>query len=485
MIIAAQIEQRRYVMRCCPSAAAAGVTPGMNLTEAAALCPGALIHPWQPDDHRRAMEKLARWAGQFSPRIMIDPTPHHRNENVFSAPHGLLLDASGTDHLHANNRAQLERIRRALMELRFSPRLAAAPTIGTAWALAHYGPHSTTSLENEPVSEILAPLPVAALRLSPDTCSQLAAVNIVEIRHLMNIPRPALADRFGPEVLHRLDQALGRVHEDIEPFQQPAAFSAMQHFEAPVTALEVIFAAVEKLNRELSAQLASQWLGARELAVVFHRPHHPPNVKKISFMRPVCEPRHWWAVIRPYVERMHLGDGVQAITLTAVQTARTPPRQVSMNSVSSGPDNVGEICELLDRLINRWGGRCLWKSVPSASHIPECISRREPITRPASIGSTAPLFSWPPLDRPSILLDQPESAQCVALLPAGPPHRIEWRGTNYTVISRIGPERIVTHRTLVHQWTRDYFKLQLQDGLWLWVYHRLEDDRWFVHGIWG
>lgn len=485
LIITAEIDQHRYVMRCCPAAAAAGVVPGMNLAEAMALCPQADIHPRQPDMYQQAIEKLARWAGRFSPRVMIDPTPHHRDEVFSAASHGLFIDISGTGHLHVGSQPPADRIRRALTELGFSPHLAEAPTIGAAWALAHYGSHAPASSDHEPISGALGHLPVAALRLSPEICRNLAAVGITEIQHLMDIPRPAVTDRFGPEVLRRLDQAIGRVYEDIEPFRDRPTFSATRQFEAPIIQLEMILAALEELIHELSSQLSLQWMGARELEVIFLRPYYPPNIKKISLMRPVCEPRHWWAVIRPYVERMHLGDGVQAISLTAVRTSRIGPRQTPMIHTDSARNDTDQLRELLDRLINKWGGRCLLRAAPAASHIPECAARREPIKASAFDHAGMPAWEWPPLDRPSILLDQPEIAQCVALQPESPPYRIEWRGANYPVISRIGPERIVTQRTLSHCQTRDYFKLQLPDGRWLWVYHRLEDDRWFVHGIWG
>jgi hypothetical protein len=33
--------------------------------------------------------------------------------------------------------------------------------------------------------------------------------------------------------------------------------------------------------------------------------------------------------------------------------------------------------------------------------------------------------------------------------------------------------------------TRDYFKVQDEQGRWLWIYRVLEQGCWFVHGLWA
>src|SRR5207253_2380491 len=63
----------------------------------------------------------------------------------------------------------------------------------------------------------LAELPVAALRLPPDTLDLLARLGIEHIGDLIALPRDELPARFGPVVLQRLDQAMGRVPEVIVP----------------------------------------------------------------------------------------------------------------------------------------------------------------------------------------------------------------------------------------------------------------------------
>lgn len=485
MIVSVEVNQRLHVARCCPLATASGVSPAMDISEASALCPQAEVHPWQPDIYQQAMEKLVQWVGRFFPRVMIDPTPHGVDAGFLASPHGLLIDASGTEHLHGGCRVLLCRIRQALKGLQFSTRLAAAPTIGSAWALAHYGAEPAALIDSAQLPQMLAPLPVAALRLPRDICQHLSVVGIVHIKHLFNIQRSSLMERFGPHVLRRMDQSLGQVHEDIEAFTVRPVLSVTQSFDGPTTRLEVILAATEQLVHQIAEQLIQRHRGVDELDIVFTRPHHESNIKKMSFGCPIQNPHRMWTILRPCLERMHLGGGVEAIALNAVRTSPVTPQQTQISRLHTSAVDLDDMRELLDRLINQWGGRCLWVSAPEASHIPECTCRKQPILNSAQCDSTLPRAPWPPLDRPSIVFDKPEPAQCVVLQPDHPPHRLRWRRGNYTVISRTGPERIVTRRTLISQQTRDYFKLQLEDGRWLWVFHALEEDRWFVHGLWG
>lgn len=484
IIIAAEVNRRQYVARCCPLAAAAGVSPAMDISQAAALCPQAQVHPWQPDIYQPAIEKLAQWAGRFSPRVMIDPTPHEIDAGFAPAPHGLLIDASGMEHLHGGCRVLLVRIQQALAALGFTARLAAASTIGSAWALAHYGAKPIAYTDATQLPQALAHLPMAALRMPRAMCESLSTVGIVQIQHLTCIPRISLLERFGPHLLQRMDQSYGRVHEDIAPFTIRPVLSVSQLFDGPVTQLEVILNAARQLVHQLSSQLMDRQRGAETLEVRLARPDHQDNIKKISLVRPVCQPDRIWDILRPSLERMHLGSGVEAIVLKALRTAPVKPRQAEMDHVLPATDAAADdLLQLLDRLINHWGPRCLLMPDPQASHIPECTGRKSPVMNQGDLPASE--VNWPPLDRPSILLDPPEPAQCVALQPDHPPHRLGWRGGNYAVISQAGPERIVPYRTLTHRQTRDYFKLQLEDGRWVWVYHAREDGRWFVHGLWG
>ncbi len=55
----------------------------------------------------------------------------------------------------------------------------------------------------------IAPMPLAALRLEPETVAALGRVGLKRIGDIVDLPRAPLVARFGSDLLTRLDHALG------------------------------------------------------------------------------------------------------------------------------------------------------------------------------------------------------------------------------------------------------------------------------------
>ncbi len=529
----------QYVARCCPAARQAGVTRGMSLTEARAFCPAAAIRTFDPAFSQRALELLADWMVRFSPKVTVDPTPRGVDAEFLPTPDGLLLDVTGADHLWGGPYPLLMNLTTRLRRLGFSIRAALAPTIGAAWALARYGrgdvsmitspklspgkftvpayrssgrtPRAVAPIEDAmargpclplwPVgscaprqeqSELenaLRPLPTAALRLNHQTCLDLAAVGIERIEHLLGLPRASLPARYGQEVLRRWDQACGYIAEPIALRRPPEPIRVRQTFDGPTTQLETVLLAMEQLLRQLANLLYERHRGVRELEIKLERGLDPPITQKIGLGQPCDKARHLWAMLRPRAENLHLGHGVEVITLTAVSVEPIPHRPNALWRTDREIGATQALQELLDTLVNRFGPQHVLAPAPMASYVPEQACRLAPVSQ-ASCVVPDPAEAWlnpgvPTLDRPSRLLDQPEPAAGTALQPDHPPGQLHWRGQSYAVRAGTGPERIVIRSAIGGEQTRDYFKVQLTDGRWFWVFRHLETGQWFVHGLWA
>src|SRR6185369_2046504 len=92
-------------------------------------------------------------------------------------------------------------------------RLAIADTAGAAWALARFHPDDVAILPSGQEAEALAPLPVAALRLSPDTSATLLAVGLKRVRALIDYPGALVGARLQGPPVTPLAHALGHVPE--------------------------------------------------------------------------------------------------------------------------------------------------------------------------------------------------------------------------------------------------------------------------------
>jgi protein ImuB len=84
-------------------------------------------------------------------------------------------------------------------------------------------------------------------------------------------------------------------------------------------------------------------------------------------------------------------------------------------------------------------------------------------------------------------LAKPEPVDVVAELPQGPPQRFRWRSVAHRVKQLEGPERIAMEwwRHQTPQPTRDYFRVEDEEGRRYWLYRDAGCDapRWFLQGI--
>ena len=108
------------------------------------------------------------------------------------------------------------------------------------------------------------------------------------------------------------------------------------------------------------------------------------------------------------------------------------------------------------------------------------------------------------MPRPPRLLTRPELVEAVAPVPDDPPVMFRWRGHLHRITRAEGPERIAPEwwrtpdaaagNTVLDDDTRDYYRVEDEDGRRFWLYrdglydrHRNADDppKWYLHGFFG
>ena len=177
---------------------------------------------------------IADWCHRYTPLVAVDP------------PDGILLDISGCAHLFGGEQKLRDDLADAHDGFGFSARAAIASTIGAAWAAAHFG--TSPSCHAGAKRELLAPLPLAALRLSARDGCGVGARRIETHRRHLDLPRAPLAARFGADLLRQLDRALGREDEPLSPRLPVAPYIAEKSFPEPIAREEDVLATIERLR---------------------------------------------------------------------------------------------------------------------------------------------------------------------------------------------------------------------------------------------
>jgi protein ImuB len=93
-----------------------------------------------------------------------------------------------------------------------------------------------------------------------------------------------------------------------------------------------------------------------------------------------------------------------------------------------------------------------------------------------------------PPRRPLRLLEKPELVSVVASVPHGPPRRFRWRQCVHAITRTEGPERIAMEWWRSAGLTRDYFRVETEDGQRFWLYRdglfdQSDAPRWYLQGI--
>ncbi|WJS86347.1 DNA polymerase Y family protein [Paracoccus sp. TOH] len=476
LVIAGRDRNRRIVTAADATAQALGLRVGMPVTKAQALVPGLVIEPADPKADAESLERLALWVLQrIAPIVAVDP------------PDGIVIDSTGADHLHGGEAAMLDALIGRLTLSGVSARAAIADTWGAAHALARYGSNPVLIAMPGASIDMLAPLPLEALRLSPAIPAGLRDLGFSRIGDLIGQPRAPLTLRFGPELSRRLDQALGNSAEPIEPLRPEDMIEARRSFAEPIAAAETIARYIGKLVATLCEALEVRGLGARRLDLLCHRIDSRVETVRIGLARPVRDPQRLTRLLCDKIETIDPGLGIEIMTLTATLAEPMTERQAVSHLIEvPEPDLSG----LIDTLANRVGARAIYRFAPVASDVPERSVCRIPALAEET-GAGWP-DHWP---RPSRLLPRPEPIETMALLPDHPPNWISWRGVRRRVRRADGPERVFGEwwkRDAELVAVRDYFRIEDDAGERFWIFRSGDGEdvatgshRWFLHGVFG
>jgi protein ImuB len=458
-----------------------GLEPGQALADARAMIPDLDAVDDDPAADAALLAAIADWAERYTPLVGLDAD-------------GLMLDVTGCAHLFGGEAALVADLLARLAAQGFAVRAAIAGSPGAAHAAARFT--ACPVVPAEAAAALLAPLPLAALRLDEDTVSALERVGLRRIGQVMAAPRAPFAARFGATLLRRLDQALGREEEAISPRRPVAALLAERRFAEPLSLTEDIAATVLSLAAGLAQSLEARGEGARAYELALFRVDGAVRRITVGASRPVRAPDLVLDLFREkfagLAEEIDAGFGFDMIRLSVPVSAPASPAQVDLAG-----DAVGEadLDRLIDRIGARLGGERVSRLAPGDSHVPERAARRVAVADGdfhAGWDTGAPASAGGPIDRPLRLFARPEPVEATAAVPDGPPLHFRWRRAQYRVVRAEGPERIAA------EWwrdgsapTRDYFRVEDLAGHRFWIFREglygreTAAPRWYMHGVFG
>lgn len=453
-----------------------GLRPGLALADARARIPDLAAADHDPEADAALLASMAQACDRWTPIVALDP------------PDGLLLDVTGCAHLVGGEAAMRSGIVARFKAGGFTARAVIAGAPDTARALARFGQSAIVPPGGDEAA--VRPLPIAALGLEAGTRSALSLAGLKRIADLADRPPQILAARFGEDLPSRLRRLLGREDRRIVPLRPPPACRVEQAFAEPVMHLDAIDDALRRLAEHISGRLEAAGQGGRSFEASFFRTDGAVRRIRVASSRPLREPG---AIIRLLREKLEAlsdpldpGFGYDLVRLDAPAVERLGPLQPNLEGEAAGDD---EFCDLVDRLVARFGQARVLRFAFADSHDPLRASRLVPASEAKDAAGAGAEPDETPL-RPLHLFDPPQPIEALAEIPDGPPLRFRWRRVLHKVARAEGPERIAA------EWwrapdapTRDYYRVEDETGGRFWLYRaglygrETSEPSWYLHGL--
>jgi nucleotidyltransferase/DNA polymerase involved in DNA repair len=292
-----------------------GVTRGMPLRQAHALCPEAIFLPLAEDKYSDVFTNVLNLLAQYTPVVAV------------GAETCALLDAT-------LERDEFAFIKETLEIIEEKTGLHTSAGIASNTFVARVA--SQVAKLNEclvvPDGEerrFLQNLPVDLLPASPESLRRLKLFGIYKMQELAKLPIGAVKLQFGREGQILWELANGIDFSKLTPWKMPEALTGEVVFEPPAEALTIILNGAGDLLNSLAGQLKQHWQCCRRLTTCLSFSNGDMVKKTLHFKEATCSKEVMLRQLQHYLERARFTSLVEKMTLTLTVLCSEEGKQVS------------------------------------------------------------------------------------------------------------------------------------------------------------
>lgn len=411
--------------------------------------------------------RLVEWCDRYSPLVSQD------------GDDGIIADIAGCTHLFGGEGPLLLDLRRRLHRMGMESYAAVADVRGIAWALARFGKRFI--VHGDVAVTVLDPMPVEALRLPAEMVYELRRLGLSTIAEVRKISPRALAARFAPMLLRRLDQLFQKAEDPITPWRPPASYRASRISGEPISSVRDVEYVLRDLLREVCVCLERNRFGSRRMDLACYRLDGSVNRCEVRTSKPTRSVSHLLRLFGETLDTLRSDFGFETFVLSALDVEALSPEQLSFSQVDS-PEEEKTFDALVDRLGMRLGFEEVNRIRVCESYLPEYAVGFRPAA--ASVVKSAEWPTW--RIRPIRLIEPPMRIGVSTLIPGGSPVQFFIGRQKHRVLRWEGPERLTPEwwRGGPDRGTRDYYRVEDDKGFRFWLF-RDSSEHWFLHGHLG
>lgn len=478
-----------------------GVRPGQKVVEATALAAQLGVHRVTYDELDTALGRVAEVALAFGPTAAIrlaEGKPGEPRTPWGDAPFDTVwLDITGAAHLHGGEEALLDELAERVSALGHRVRVAIASGPRLAQALARWstglrGAPGAPSASRHPIAapsegaRAMAPLPVQALPIEPETVSFLMRLGLITVGDLAKVPRASAQARLGTRAREILDLAMGRDDHPLVPYAPPREIVEEMSFEEGVESAPELLFVLRGMTSRAAQRLAARGEACTRLEVTLpldraiaairlaeRGEDHSPDEGELAIgfhvdlPAPLSDEGDLLRALRARLERTELFAPAIGLRLSIPQIVEA--RRVQLDLGGGRSKNPDRLPALLAELSAEIGVEKIGVLTVLDAHKPEARSKLRPVTLGAHARSGKQLtlpgaWSEPPRLDPAL--------EPVRLLPRPLPLGRLAKGTVVAIdqqLFAVDDLRFVQRLDKVEWWTgapahREYMRAFLSSG---------------------
>lgn len=245
LIVGGQRWDEGAVLDCCSQAMSAGVEPGMRLSRAETLCPGACFLPADEEAYSGVHRALIDSARRLSPVVETDQLGC------------VYADISG---LKWRFEQEVEAARRLIEQTVGSVAFKVQIGVGSGKFVAQ---QAAQAAEQEKATVVLpgeeqiflSSLELSTLPMDPEMERRLRLLGVHTLGTLANLPRLAVLRQFGSSAAALYDMAHGEDTRPVHADAPPLRLTRSHDFIDPVTDREQLLAHTRRMAKSLAREI--------------------------------------------------------------------------------------------------------------------------------------------------------------------------------------------------------------------------------------
>lgn len=356
--IATGHDARAEILSCSPEAAALGLRTPCSVSHARSLSSQLVVRVASPVLERTTREALLDIALSLSPRAALAP----RSPGIFICEAAVFLDATGVASLYhseagfvaalaaraekvglpgsiaiASSRSTAKIVARKLA----IPALARAATrpVRESTGIASEKCHEETEcciLSPEDEAATLAPLPIDLFDPGDALAQKLTRFGVHNVHDLLALPRRALAQRLGADVLQLISRAEGREVEPPLPKPRDARLREAMDLDYPIQLLEPLAFVLRGMLSRLTERLTLRGLASGPIDLSLSLGEGARDHRRIGVAAPTRDHR---VLLRLVVQALEAHPPEAPIEGIALSTQGMSPRRDQLDLfLTPGPD---------------------------------------------------------------------------------------------------------------------------------------------------